>query len=84
MSKATTSASLSQAETDQFTPLQLSLQPFCLIVNLWCKLALKERVTTNEIKHEPEQKQGSGAAELHPYESYVTASLISTHCLPQL
>ncbi len=27
--QATPSGSLSRAETDQFTPLQLSLQPFC-------------------------------------------------------
>ncbi len=46
---------LSQDETDQFTPLQLSYQPFCLVVNLWFfKLSLKESVTTNYIK----QKQG--------------------------
>ncbi len=37
----TLTADLSQAETDQFTPLQLSLQLLCLVVNL--KLALKER-----------------------------------------
>ncbi len=28
-------------QMDQFTPLQLSLQTFCFIVNLWCKLDLK-------------------------------------------
>ncbi len=33
--------------TDQFTRLQLSLQSFCLPVNLWCKLHFKERATTN-------------------------------------
>ncbi len=50
---------------DHFTPLQLSLQLFCRLVNLWCKLALKERATINEIKCELEQKQGGeGAAEL--------------------
>ncbi len=52
---------------DQFTPLQLSLQPFGLTVNLWCKLDLKERETTNKIKRELEQKQGGeGAAEVLP------------------
>ncbi len=45
-------------EMDQFTPLQLSLQPFRLIVSVWCKLALKGRAATNEIKCEPERKQG--------------------------
>ncbi len=35
-------ASLSCAETDQFTTLQLSLQPFHLVLHLWCKVALKE------------------------------------------
>ncbi len=34
---------LSRAETDQFTLLQLFLQAFQLVVNLWCKLALKKR-----------------------------------------
>ncbi len=49
---------------DQFTPLQLSLQLFCPIVNLWHKLDLKERATINEIKWEPEQKQrGEGGVE---------------------
>ncbi len=43
---------------DQFTPLQFSLQLFCLVVNFWCKLTLKERAAANEIKFEPEQKQG--------------------------
>ncbi len=56
-------AGLSQTETDQFTPLQFPLQPFRLIVNLWCKLDFKERATTNELTHEQEQKQqGEGAA----------------------
>ncbi len=50
--QATLSAGLSRVETDQFTPLQLSLQPFDLIENLWCKLDFKERETTNEIKCE--------------------------------
>ncbi len=40
---------------DQFTPLQLSLQTFNLLMNVWCKLALKERATTNEIKLEPDE-----------------------------
>ncbi len=53
---------LSGAETDHFTLPQLSLQLFRLVMNLWCKLALKERGTTNEIKHKPGQKQeGEGA-----------------------
>ncbi len=43
--QVTPSAGLSRAETDQFTPLQLSLQPFCLIMNRWSKLYLKERAT---------------------------------------
>ncbi len=34
-------AGLSWAETDQLTPLQLSLQLFHLVVKLWCKLVLK-------------------------------------------
>ncbi len=56
---------LSLAETDQFTPLQLFLPPFGLVVNLWCKIDLKERATTNVMKYEPEQKQGGeGAAGL--------------------
>ncbi len=54
---------LSRAQTDQFTPQQLSLQPFGLVVNLRCKLDLKKRATTNEIKRESEQKQGGEAAE---------------------
>ncbi len=62
--QAALSAGLSRAETDQFIPLQLSLQPFRLIVNLWYKLALKERATTNEIKCELEKKEG--ATELLP------------------
>ncbi len=62
---------------DQFTPLQLSLQPFRLLMNLWCKVALKERWSTNEIKCELEQKRGGeDAVELLPKESHATASLI--------
>ncbi len=77
--QATPSASLRRAETEQFTPLQLSLQLFLFIVNLRCKLALNERATTNEIRRELEQKQGGeGAAEL------LSASLISRRCLSQL
>ncbi len=76
--QATQSADLSQAETDQFTLLQLSLQLFCLVVNLWCNLALKERVTTKEADCELEGKQGGkGEAELLLKESSATASLIS-------
>ncbi len=60
-------------------------QPFHLIVNLWCRLALKERATTTKIKREPEQKQGGeGAAELLPKKSHATASLISKCFLPEL
>ncbi len=85
MFQATTSAGLSQAETEQFTPLQLFLQLFRPIVNLWCKLDLKERATTNERKRKPVQKQGGkGATELLPQESHASAILISRHCLPQL
>ncbi len=58
ISKQMKGTSLNWAETDQFASPQLSLQMFCVIVNLWCKLDLKERVTTNEIKCKPEQKQG--------------------------
>ncbi len=83
--QVTPSAGLSRAETDQFTLLQLSLEPFHLVVNLWCKLDLKGRVTANNMKCEPEQKQGeTGAAELLHWEFHATASLISRHCLPQL
>ncbi len=42
--QVTLSASLSRAETDQLTPLQLSLQMFHLVINLWCKLDLKKFV----------------------------------------
>ncbi len=57
------SAGLSRVETDQLTPLQL----LRLVMNLWCKLNLKERATTNEMKLELEQKQEEeGAAELLP------------------
>ncbi len=38
-----TYTSLSRAEMDRFTQLQLTLQLFCLIRNLWCKLNLKKR-----------------------------------------
>ncbi len=47
-------STVSRAQTAQFTPLQL-------VVNLCCKLALKERVTTNEMRCELEQKQGGGS-----------------------
>ncbi len=61
------------------------LQPFHLIMNLWCKLVLKERTTTNEIKHGLEQRQGGeGGEELLPYESHATASLIYICCQPLL
>ncbi len=53
---------LAWVETEQFTPLQLSLQPFCLVMNLWYKLDLKERASTSEIKHKLEQKQGGDGA----------------------
>ncbi len=76
---------VSQLETDQFTPLQLSLQPFRLIVNLWCKLDLKERGAINEIKRKLEQEQGGeGAAEVLSRESHATASMFSRCCLAQL
>ncbi len=40
------------------------------------KLDLKERETTNEIKREPDQKQGGeAAADLLPNESHATASI---------
>ncbi len=69
----------------QFTPLQLSLQLFCLIMILY-KLNLKKRKGwQNEIKGEPEQIEGEeGAVELLPKESHATASLISKCCLLQL
>ncbi len=35
---------------DQFTLLQLLLQPFCLNKNLWYELDLKERAITNETR----------------------------------
>ncbi len=63
----TPTAGLSRTQTDQFTPLQLSLKPFGLVVNLRCKLDFKERVMTYKIKGEPEQKQGEeGATKLLP------------------
>ncbi len=75
---------LSRAETDQFTPLQLFLQPFHHVVNLSFNLDLKEKATTNEIKGELDQKQGGeGAAELLPEGSHATARLISRHYVPQ-
>ncbi len=53
--------------------------------DLWCKLDLKERATTNEIKHKAEEKQGrDGAPELLPWEFHATASLISTGFPTQL
>ncbi len=48
--QVTPSTGLSRVETDQFTLLQLSLQPFHLKVNLWYKMALKERPTAYGIK----------------------------------
>ncbi len=57
-------------------PLQLSLEPFGLIVILWCKVDLKERETTNEINELEQKEGGEGAAELFPWESHATASLI--------
>ncbi len=81
--QATPSAGLSRAKTDQVIPLQISLWPFCLVENLWCKLDVKERVTTNKIKCKVEQKQGlEGAAELLSYESQATASLIPDVAYP--
>ncbi len=63
--QVTPSAGLSRAEMDQFTLLQLPLQPLHLAKYLWGKLALKERATINETKHEREQNQGGkSAAEL--------------------
>ncbi len=44
-----TGPGLIQEETDQFTPLQLALQRFGLVMNLWCKLDLEKRVTTTEM-----------------------------------
>ncbi len=55
---------------DQFTVLQLSQQ-----------LDLKESATTNEIKREPEQKQGGEAAvELLPNKSHATAYVSLLAC----
>ncbi len=62
----------SLCETDQFTLLQLSLQLYRPVENLWCKLDLKESVNKSKQKQE-----GEGAAELLPKESHATASLIS-------
>ncbi len=39
-----------QCETDEFTPLRLSLQLFGLVENLWCKLDLNKRETTKETR----------------------------------
>ncbi len=64
--------SLSCAETDQFTPLQLSLQPFGLAVNLCCRTLLLAQFTPREIKPESEQKQ-KRAAELLAKGSYATS-----------
>ncbi len=70
---------------DQFTPLQLPLQPFWCIVNLWFILVFKEKATTNEKTRGPEQRKGGeGAAGLPSKESHARASLISKCCLPQL
>ncbi len=75
-------AGSSRAEADQ---LQLPLQLFRLVVNLWHRLDLKERASTHEMNCEPEQKQGGeGAAELLPKESHAATSLISKCCLPKL
>ncbi len=66
------------AETDQLTLLQLSLQLFHLVVNFWCKLALKERLTTNKLNCELEQKQGGKAAvKLLSDESHGNVSLLA-------
>ncbi len=55
----------------QFTPLQLSLQPFSSPF----KLDLKDRAITNQIKRELEQKQGGVAAvTLLPNKSNATAN----------
>ncbi len=59
---------------------QQGLQPFCPVMNLWCKPELKQRATTNEIKRALEQKQvGEGAVKLLLEESHATASLISKY-----
>ncbi len=55
--QATPPANLSWTEMDQFTPLQLSLQLFRLILNLKCKLDLKESSPTKLIEMKMEQKQ---------------------------
>ncbi len=71
------SAGLSRAEMDQFTPLQLSVQPFNLVVNLWCKLASEERATKNEINASHSKQGGEGAVKLLSLKSHATASLIT-------
>ncbi len=48
--QATPIASLSWAETDQFTPLQLFLQLFHLVVILCCKLDLKCKNREGRVK----------------------------------
>ncbi len=63
------------------------LHLFRLIMNLYCKLDIKERAPTNKIKlkNKPEQKQwGEGAAEALLKKTHATVSLISRRCLPQL
>ncbi len=60
--QATPSAGSSQAETEQFTPLQLSLQLFGLIENLCCKLDLKERDNKrNKIRAKAKTGRGGGS-----------------------
>ncbi len=78
--QATQLVGLNRAETDQFTPLQLSLQPFGLVMNLWCKLDFKER---KKIKRQLKKKTGE-RVELLLEESHATASLISKCRIPQL
>ena len=52
--------------------MQLSLKPFDLVMNRWCKLDLRERETTNEIKRKPAQ---TATAELLPNKSHATANI---------
>ncbi len=67
----TLSPTWARAETDQFTPLQLSMSK-----TVQFKQDFKEKATTNEIKHEPEKKRGEeAAAELLPNESNATANV---------
>ncbi len=85
VSAVDTVSRLESGQMYQFTPLQLRMQPFHLVVNCCCKLDLKERVTTYKMKRKPEQKQGGeGSAELLLKKSHATASLISQCCLVQL